>query len=87
MLDSIGHVSDSSVEDAARDGFAMDYPDDDDIADDNDNVDAVDDTAYGHPFTSSGIVDVNNIAEVPDSTTLNRLAQLKADILPIISLA
>jgi len=80
LLDSIGHVSDSSVEDTARDGFAMDNPDDDDIADDNDNADAVDDTAYDLPFTSSGIVDVNNIAEVPDATTLNRLAQLKADI-------
>jgi len=80
LLDSIGHVSDSSVEDAARDGFAMDNPDDDDITDDNDNADAVDDTAYDLPFTSSGIVDVNNIAEVPDATTLNRLAQLKADI-------
>jgi len=80
LLDSIGHVSDSSVEDTARDGFAMDNPDDNDIADDNDNADAVDDTAYDLPFTSSGIVDVNNIAEVPDATTLNRLAQLKADI-------
>jgi len=80
LLDSIGHVSDSSVEDTSRDGFAMDNPDDDDIADDNDNADAVDDTAYDLPFTSSGIVDVNNIAEVPDATTLNRLAQLKADI-------
>ena len=80
LLDSIGHVSDSSVEDTARDGFAMDNPDDDDITDDNDNADAVDDTAYDLPFTSSGIVDTNNIAEVPDATTLNRLAQLKADI-------
>ena len=79
LLDSIGHVSDSSVEDAARDGFAMDNPDDDD-ADDNNNTDADDDTAHDLPFTSSGIVDVNNIAEVPDATTLNRLAQLKADI-------
>jgi hypothetical protein len=32
LLDSIGHVSDSSAEDPARDGFAMDNPDDDDIA-------------------------------------------------------
>src|SRR6266496_3109492 len=32
------------------------------------------------PFTSSGIVDVNNIAEVPDATTLAHLAQLKSDI-------
>ena len=67
LLDNIGHVSDSSVEDAARDGFAMDDPDDDDTADDL-------------PFTSSGVVDVNNIAEIPDVTTLNRLAQLKGDI-------
>jgi hypothetical protein len=80
LLDSIGHVSDSSVEDAARDGFAMDNPDDDDIADDNDNADSVNDTAYDLPFTSSEIVDVNNIAEVPDATTLNRLAQLKVNI-------
>jgi len=82
LLNSIGHVSDSSVEDAARDGFAMDNPDDDDIADDddNDNADAADHTVYDLPFTSSGIVDTNNIAEVPDATTLNRLAQLKADI-------
>ena len=34
LLDSIGHVSDSSVEDAARDGFAMDNADDDDTAHD-----------------------------------------------------
>src|SRR5436190_8180543 len=34
LLDTIAHVSDSSVEDAARDGFAMDNPDDDDIAHD-----------------------------------------------------
>ena len=67
LLDSIGHVSDPSAEYASRDGFAMDNPDDDDSADDL-------------PFTSSGIVDVNNIAEIPDATTLNRLAQLKADI-------
>ena len=72
LLDSIGHVSDSSVEDAARDGFAMDNPDNDDIADD--------DTDHDLPFTSSGVVDVNNIAEVPDATTLNRLAQLKGHI-------
>ena len=76
LLDSIGHISDSSVEDAARDGFAMDNPDDDDIAHDT----AHDDTAHDLPFTSSGIVDVNNIAEIPDATTLNRLAQLKGDI-------
>jgi len=39
-----------------------------------------DDTEYDLPFTSSGVVDVNTIAEVPDATTLNRLAQLKGDI-------
>ena len=80
LLDSIGHVSDSSVENTARDGFTMDNPDDDDIADDDDNVAADDDIAHDLPFTSSGIVDVNNIAEIPDAITLNRLAQLKADI-------
>ena len=89
LLDSIGHVSDSSVEDAARDGFAMDNPDDDDITDDNDNdntdAGADDDTAHDLPFTSSGIVDVNNIAEIPDATTLNRLAQLKGISLPMSS--
>jgi hypothetical protein len=78
LLDSIGHVSDSSVEDAARDGFAMDNPDDDDITDDNADID--DDTAHDLPFTSSGIVDVNNISEIPDATSLNRLTQLKGDI-------
>src|SRR5204862_2909806 len=67
LLDSIGHISDSSAEDAARDGFAMDNPDDDDTTDDL-------------PFTSSGIVDVNDITEIPDVTTLNRLAQLKGDV-------
>jgi len=82
LLDSIGHVSDSSVEDTARDGFAMDNPDDDDIADDNDNdnIGVDDNTAHDLPFTSSGIVDINNIAEIPDATTLNHLAQLKGDI-------
>jgi hypothetical protein len=80
LLDSIGHVSDASVEDAARDGFAMDNLDDDDIADDNDYVGTDNNTAHDLPFTSSGIVDVNNIAEIPNATTLNRLAQLKADI-------
>ena len=78
LLDSIGHVSDSSVEDATRDGFAMDNPDDDDIA--NTDNDINDDTTHDLPFTSSGVVDVNNITEVPDATTLNRLAQLKRDI-------
>ncbi len=67
LLDTIGHVSDPAAEDASRDGFSMDNPDNDDTADDL-------------PFTSSGIVDVNNIAEIPDATTLNHLAQLKADI-------
>ena len=90
LLDSIGHDSDSSVEDAARDGFAMDNPDDDDTAHDTardtthddtaHNDTAHDDTAHDLPFTSSGIVDVNNITEIPDATTLNRLAQLKGDI-------
>jgi len=45
----------------------MDNPDDDDTADDL-------------PFTSLGIVDVNNITEIPNVTTLNHLAQLKGDI-------
>ena len=67
LLNSIGRVSDPSAEDACRDGFAMDNPD-------------TDQTAGDLPFTSSGIVDVNNIAEIPDSTTLERLAQLKDDI-------
>jgi hypothetical protein len=80
LRDSIGHVSDSSVEDTARDGFAMDNPDDDNIAGDNiagdnNSADAVEHITYDLPFTSSGIVDVNNIAEVPDATTLNCLAQ------------
>ena len=44
------------------------------------DADADYDTAHDLPFTSSGIVDVNNIAEIPDATTLNRLAQLKGDI-------
>ena len=39
-----------------------------------------DKTADDLPFTSSGVVDVNNIAEIPDATTLSRLAQLKADV-------
>ena len=39
-----------------------------------------DDTEHDLPFTSSGVVDVNTIVEVPDATTLNRLAQLKGDI-------
>jgi len=67
LLDSIGRVSDPSAEDASRDGFGMDDPDGDDNSGDL-------------PFTSSGIVDTNNIAEIPESTTLTRLAQLKADI-------
>ena len=67
LLDSIGHVSDPSAEDASRDGFGMDNPDDDEGIGDL-------------PFTSSGVVDVNNIAEIPEATTLNRLAQLKADV-------
>jgi hypothetical protein len=92
LLDNIGHVSDSSIEDAARDGFAMDNPDDDDnnIAhdtardtthDDTAHNDTIhDNTAHDLPFISSGIVDVNNITEVPDAMTLNHLAQLKVDI-------
>ena len=67
LLDSIGRVLDPSAEDGSRDGFAMDDPDDDDNTDDL-------------PLTSSGIVDTNNIAEIPDTTTLNRLAQLKDDV-------
>jgi uncharacterized protein YlaI len=68
LLDTIGRVSDPSAEDASRDGFAMDNPDEDGTADDD------------FPLTSSGILDVNNVAEVPDATTLARLAQLKSDI-------
>jgi len=60
LLNSIGHVSDPSAEDASRDGFGMDDPDGDD-------------TAGDLPFTSSGIVGMNNIAEIPDSTSLTRL--------------
>jgi len=67
LLDSIGHVSDASAEDASQDGFGMGNPDDDKTADDL-------------LFTSSGVVDVNNIAEIPNATTLSRLAQLKADV-------
>ena len=67
LLDSIGHVSDPSAEDASRDGFGMDNPDNDE-------------TAHDLLFTFSGVVDVNNIAEIPDATTLSRLAQLKADV-------
>jgi hypothetical protein len=67
LLDTIGRVSDPSAEDASRDGFAMDNPDEDETTDDL-------------PMTSSGILDVNNVAEVPDATTLARLAQLKSDI-------
>src|SRR6266516_2677003 len=47
LLDSIGHISNSSIEDTTQDGFAMDNPDDD--------------TAHDLPFTSSAIIDVNNI--------------------------
>src|SRR5438552_7950631 len=67
LLDSIGHVSDPSAEDASRDGFSMDNPDDDETADDL-------------PFTSSEVVDVNNIAEIPNATILSHLAQLKVDV-------
>src|SRR5438477_11539038 len=45
----------------------MDNPDNDETADDL-------------PFTSSGVVDVNNIVEIPDATSLSRLVQLKADV-------
>jgi hypothetical protein len=67
LLDSIGHVSNPSAKDASQDRFGMDNPDDDETTDDL-------------PFTSSGIVDFNNITEIPDATTLSRLAQLKADV-------
>ena len=67
LLDSISRVSDASAEDAARDGFGRDDPDNDE-------------TAADLPFTFSGIVDTNNISEIPDATTLNRLADLKNDI-------
>jgi len=78
LLDSIGHISDSSIEDTTQDGFTMDNPDDDDITDDNTGTN--NDTAHELPFTSSGIVDVNNITEIPNATTLNHLTQLKGDI-------
>jgi hypothetical protein len=39
-----------------------------------------DETAGDLLFTSFGAVDVNNIAEVLDATTLTRLVQLKSDI-------
>src|SRR5438477_8609598 len=39
-----------------------------------------DETADDLPFTSSGVVDVNNIAEIPNATTLSPLAQLKANV-------
>jgi hypothetical protein len=37
-------------------------------------------TAHDLPFTFSGIVNVNNIAEIPNATMLNHLTQLKGDI-------
>src|SRR5208282_2717492 len=55
--------------------------DNDNIADDNNNVDIDNNTIHDLPFTSSEIIDVNNIIEIPNATTLNRLAQLKADII------
>ena len=76
LLDSISRVSDASAEDAARDGFGMDDPDNDETSVDPD----ADETAADLPFTFSGIVDTNNISEIPDATTLNRLADLKNDI-------
>jgi hypothetical protein len=80
LLDTIDHVSDSSVEDITRDGFSMNNSDDDDDdAADNDNADANDDIIHDLPFTASGIININNIAEIPDIITLNHLAQLKGD--------
>jgi hypothetical protein len=76
LLDSISRVSDASAEDAARDGFGMDDPDNDETSVDPD----ADETAADLPFTFSGIVDTNNISEIPHATTLNRLADLKNDI-------
>ena len=78
LLDSISRVSDASAEDAARDGFGMDDPDNDETSVDPDAQ--TDETAADLPFTFSGIVDVNNISEVPDAITLNRLNDLKNDI-------
>ena len=45
----------------------MDNPDNDKTTDDL-------------PFTSRGVVDVNNIAEIPNATTLSLLVQLKVDV-------
>ena len=67
LLETIGHVSDPSAEDTSHDGFGMDNHDDDE-------------TTGDLPFTSSGVVNINNIAEVPDATTLTHLTQLKSDI-------
>ena len=64
---SIARDWEPSAEDASRDGFGMDNHDDDE-------------TAGDLPFTSSGVVNINNIAEVPDATTLTCLTQLKSDI-------
>ena len=72
LLDTIGRVPDPSAEDACRDGFTMDDPDNDDP----DNREKTQDL----PLTSSGIVDTNNIAEIPDHTTLTRIARLKDDV-------
>jgi hypothetical protein len=69
FLVSIDHVLDSSAENAARDGFAMDNPDDDD------------NTADDLSFVSLGIVDANTIAEITYITTLNRLTQLDGGVI------
>ena len=66
---------------SARDGFVMDNLDDDDIIDDNDNIDINDDIVHDLLFTSSEIIDVNNITEIPNIIILNQFTQFKGDII------
>jgi hypothetical protein len=60
---SIARDWEPSAEDASRDGFGMTH-----------ECAWCDDTAGDLPFTSSGIVHMNNIAEIIDCTTLTRPA-------------
>jgi hypothetical protein len=66
LLDSIAHMADSSTEDASRSGFAVE---DHDIECFEGDI----------PLTISGIVDVNDITQPPEVTTLQSLVHTQME--------
>ena len=64
LLDSVGRVTDASVEDASRSGFGVEESD-------------VPTVEGNIPFTASAILDTNDVSEPQDSFALSELIRMK----------